>query len=101
MPRFLTMLDRVARLVSLIFVEVFMLILFDPPVRSTLGDGSIVYWQGGDNRYRLWLLVKLEDGRTVGVGSQRMHQPTKGERVVLREQIGLLGTSKFYEPPIS
>ena len=61
----------------------FMLVVLDPPVRSTLHDGSIVCWQGGDNRYRLWLLLKLDDGRTVGVGSQRMLQPTKGERVVL------------------
>jgi hypothetical protein len=96
---YLAVLDRAARLASLILAAMFMLVVLDPPVRSTLDDGSIVYWQGGDNRYRLWLLVKLDDGRTVGVGSQRMLQPTKGERVVLREQIGRLDTSKFFEVP--
>lgn len=46
------------------------------------------------------LVVKLDDGRTVGVYSQRTHWPTEalpaaGERVLVQERIGLLGSRKF------
>jgi hypothetical protein len=79
---------------------------FDPPLRSNLIDGSVVGWQRSDNPsppsahlHRTWLLVKIDDGRTVGVASDRESQPSAGERVIVQERIGLLGTRKFYEMP--
>jgi len=41
----------------------------------------------------------MDDGRTVGVASERRGQPTEGERVLVQERIGLFGTRKFYETP--
>jgi len=75
----------------------------DPPLWSNLIEGSIVRWQPTDNPYpgaqfsSMYLLVKIDDGRTVGVASQRMRPPTQGERVLVQERTGLLGIPKFYE----
>lgn len=82
--------------------------VFDPPLRSRLVEGSIVRWQwteigqSGTTLYTARLLVKLDDGRTVGVKSQRAHWPaagwpTEGERVLVQERKGLLGSRKFYD----
>src|SRR5215468_2843320 len=82
--------------------------VFDPPLSSQLIEGSIVRWQwtetgqSGTNLYSAWLLVKLDDGRTVGVASQPAHWPaagwpTEGGRVLVQERIGLLGSRKFYD----
>jgi hypothetical protein len=95
-----------------IFAAVFLLGLlawgFDPPLRSKLIEGSIIRWQyvdkprSGRTLNILQLIVKLDDGRTVGVASQRTHWPTEawptaGERVLVQERIGLLGSRKFYD----
>jgi hypothetical protein len=83
--------------------------VFDPPLRSKLIEGSIVRWQwteigqdGTTLQHTAWFLVKLDDGRTVGVASQRAHWPTaawptEGERVLVQERIGLLGSRRFYD----
>ena len=82
--------------------------VLDPPLRSKLIEGSIVrrQWtengQSGATLYTARLLVKLDDARTVGVKSQRAHWPTagwptEGERVLVQERIGLLGSGKFYD----
>jgi len=78
---------------------------FDPPLRSNLIEGSVTAWQRSDNPSppgaspRTWLFVKMDDGRTVGVASERRGQPTEGERALVQERIGLFGTRKFYEKP--
>jgi hypothetical protein len=78
---------------------------YDPPLRTNLVEGSIVSWQRSENPYPgtyvvpFWLVVKTDDGRTVGVASYRSSRPTEGERVLVQERVGLLGISKFYETP--
>lgn len=102
-----TLLRRWLSVALAVVASVFLLGLlawgFDPPLRSKLIEGSIVRWQYSDNPYpgadfkTMWLLVKMDDGRTVGVASQRMRQPTAGDRVLVQERIGLLGSRKFYD----
>jgi hypothetical protein len=79
--------------------------ILDPPLRTNLVEGTIISWQRAENPYRgayvvpFWLVVKMNDGRTVGVSSYRSSRPTEGERVLVQERVGLLGISKFYEMP--
>jgi hypothetical protein len=75
---------------------------YDPPVRSNLTGGAVVSWKrsGLPSDARQWtqLFVKIDDGRTVRVASERT-APTVGERVRVQERIGLLGTRTFHEMP--
>ena len=79
--------------------------LFDPPLRSDLIEGSVIGWHRlhipspPSAGLHSTLLVKMDDGRTVGVASERKVQPSEGERVLVQERVGLLGLSKFYEMP--
>ena len=92
-------------LVLLVVMLALLIWAADPPLWSNLVEGSIVRWQYTDNPRpgasftTMWLLVKMDDGRTVGVTSQRMRPPTEGERVLVQERTGLLGIPKFYEIP--
>ena len=76
---------------------------FDPPVRSNLAGGAVISWHRSgvpsEAREWTWLFVKMDDGRTVRVSSERTAQPTVGERVRVQERAGLFGTRKFYEMP--
>jgi len=96
------------KVVASVFMLGLVVWVLDPPLRSQLIEGSIVRWQwteigqSGTNLYSARLLVKLDDGRTVGVASQRAHWPaagwpTEGGRVLVQERIGLLGSRKFYD----
>jgi hypothetical protein len=77
----------------------------DPPWSVSEAKGTILSW--GDTRhldlvlryYKLQLLAKVDDGRTVGVSSERRTAPKVGERVIIQERIGLLGTRTFVELP--
>jgi hypothetical protein len=77
----------------------------DPPLWSNLIEGSIVRWQYTDNPNpgahftTMWLLVKMDDGRTVGVTSQRIRPPTEGERVLVQERTGLLAHPQILRDP--
>jgi hypothetical protein len=94
------------KIVAVVFLLGLLVWGFDPPVRSKLIEGSIIRWQYIDNPRSgrtlqpMSLVVKLDDGRTVGVYSQRTHWPTEalpaaGERVLVQERMGLLGSRKF------
>ena len=76
---------------------------YDPPLRSNLTGGAVISWMRSglpqDPRQWTQLFVKIDDGRTVRVTSERTAQPTVGERVLVQERIGLLGTRTFYEMP--
>lgn len=76
---------------------------FDPPLQSNLAGGAVIGWHrsGIPSEARHWttLFVKIDDGRTVRVASERKAQPTVGERVLVQERVGLLGSRKFYEMP--
>jgi len=101
-------LSATLKVVAGLFMLGLVVRVFDPPLRSKLIEGSIVRWQwteigqSGTNLYSARLLVKLDDGRTVGVHSQRAHWPAagwpaEGGRVLVQERIGLLGSRKFYD----
>ena len=49
--------------------------------------------------YKMNLLVQIDDGRRVGVLSERRSAPSIGERVTVQERIGWLGTARFVEIP--
>jgi hypothetical protein len=45
------------------------------------------------------LVVKADDGRNIGVSSERKVPPTPGERILIQERVGLLGSRSFVEIP--
>lgn len=47
--------------------------------------------------YKMQLFVRTDDGRTIGVYSTRHIPPRTGDRVVIQERIGLLGTRAYVE----
>jgi hypothetical protein len=77
----------------------------DPPWRVTEVQGSVVnsHQPQAPNLviryYRMDLLVKTDDGRTVQVSSERRAHPTVGERIKIQERVGLLGTRAYVEIP--
>jgi hypothetical protein len=78
----------------------------DPPWRVRGAEGSVISfsapqvpWQMITAYYKTALLVRTDDGRTVGVRSQRSAPPAIGERVFLQERFGMLGTHTFVEVP--
>lgn len=78
----------------------------DLPWRAQEIEGSIVSWSASQNPtvmvanyYKMALLVRADDGRMVGVFSERRVAPAVGERVHLQERFGLFGTHSFVELP--
>ena len=77
----------------------------DPPWRVNEIHGSVVSWGARPmpnvvfQYYKVLLVVKTDDGRNVGVSSERRVPPTLGERILIQERIGLLGSRSFVEIP--
>ena len=49
--------------------------------------------------YKMLLVVKADDGRNIGVSSERRIPPKPGERILVQERVGLLGSRSFVEIP--
>jgi hypothetical protein len=49
--------------------------------------------------YKMLLLVRADDGRNNGVSSERKSPPRLGERIVIQERAGWLGSRSFVEIP--
>jgi hypothetical protein len=98
-------LEVATAVVGVAFILAVLIWQFQPPLRTNFMEGSIVSWQRAENPYAgayvipIWLVVKMDDGRTVSVASHRSSRPAEGERVLVQERVGLLGFSKFYEMP--
>src|SRR5262249_50686725 len=77
----------------------------DPPWRVNEIHGSIISWGKRENPdvvvhyYKMRLFVRTDDGRNIGVSSERRVPPTLGERILIQERIGLLGSRSFVEVP--
>jgi hypothetical protein len=77
----------------------------DPPWRVNEIHGSVVSWGARPmpnvviRYYKMLLVVKTDDGRNIGVSSERRVPPTPGERILIQERIGLLGSRAFVEIP--
>jgi hypothetical protein len=77
----------------------------DPPWRVNELEGSVVNWGRQETPnvvvryYKMLLFVRTDDGRNIGVSSERRAPPTPGERILLQERVGLLGTRSFVEIP--
>jgi hypothetical protein len=75
----------------------------DPPWRVNELRGSIISWGKRENPdvvvhyYKMRLFVRTDDGRDIGVSSERRVPPKPGERILVQERIGLLGTRSFVE----
>jgi hypothetical protein len=77
--------------------------MIDPPWQVSEIQGVVL---GAGNRiapsvridfYKVHLLVKADDGRTLGVYSERHVPPATGTRITMQERVGLLGTRTFVE----
>jgi len=88
----------VGAVILLILLLVALVWKFDPPVRSNLASGVIISWHRSGVPSEA-LFVKIDDGRTVRVASERTAQPKVGDRVRVQERTGLFGTRKFFEMP--
>ena len=77
----------------------------DPPWRVNEIHGSIISWGKRENPdvvvhyYKMRLFVRTDDGRDIGVSSERRVPPTPGERILIQERIGILGSRSFVEIP--
>ena len=76
-----------------------------PPWKVKELQGSVVSWgeQVMPNvvirYYKMLLIVRTDDGRDIGVSSERRVPPKPGERIFIQERVGLLGTRSFVEIP--
>jgi hypothetical protein len=77
----------------------------DPPWSVNEIHGSVVSSGGrqtpnvASRYYKMLLVVKADDGRNIGVSSERKVPPTPGERILIQERVGLLGSRSFVEIP--
>jgi hypothetical protein len=77
----------------------------DPPWSANEIRGSVVSWGQQDRPnvvlryYKMFLVVKADDGRNIGVSSERRIPPKPGERILIQERVGLLGSRSFVEIP--
>jgi hypothetical protein len=77
----------------------------DPPLRVSeiqgvvLGSGNRIAPSVRVQYYKVHLMVKADDGRTIGVFSERHVPPAVGTRIAIQERLGLLGTRTFIEIP--
>ena len=99
-------LFRVAFVVLILSLTAFGLLWSYDPTRSVKEiEGTIVSWgvpEGPNNAiryYKMWLLVQTDDGRRVGVSSERRTAPVVSERIAIQERLGWLGTTSFVEIP--
>lgn len=79
--------------------------LIDPPRKVSEIQGVVI---GSGNRivprvrieyYKVHLAVKADDGRNLGVYSERHVPPAVGTRITIQERLGWLGTRTFVEIP--
>jgi hypothetical protein len=77
----------------------------DPPWHVNELQGSIAGWGKQETPnvviryYKMLLFVRTDDGRNIGVSSERRAPPQLGERIMIQERVGLLGTRSFVEIP--
>ena len=77
----------------------------DPPWSVNEIRGSVVSWGVQETPnvvlryYKMLLVVKADDGRNIGVSSERRVPPKPGERILVQERVGLLGSRSFVEIP--
>jgi hypothetical protein len=77
--------------------------MIDPPWQVSevhgvvLGTGNRIAPSVRVQYYKVHLLVKADDGRNIGVFSERHAPPAAGTRVTVQERVGLLGTRTFVE----
>ena len=77
----------------------------DPPWSVNELQGSVVSWGRQESPnvviryYKMLLAVRTDDGRNIGVSSERGIPPKQGERIQIQERIGLFGTRSFVEIP--
>jgi len=75
----------------------------DPPWSVNELEGSVVDWGKQETPnvviryYKMLLFVRTDDGRDIGVSSNRSVAPRRGDRVLVQERVGLLGTRSFVE----
>jgi hypothetical protein len=107
--RFAITLRRWLQIVVLILVIAFGTFVavwsIDPPWRVNELQGSVVGWGKQETPnvviryYRMLVYARTDDGRNVAVSSERRVPPTQGERILIQERVGLLGTRSFVEIP--
>jgi hypothetical protein len=91
-------------IMSVILVTVFA-VFGDPPWSVSEIHGSVVSWGAQEapnvviRYYKMLLVVKADDGRNIGVSSERRIPPKPGERILVQERVGLLGSRSFVEIP--
>ncbi len=77
----------------------------DPPWSVNELQGSVVSWGRQESPnvviryYKILLAVRTDDGRNIGVSSERGVPPKLGERIQIQERVGLFGTRSFVEIP--
>ena len=96
-------------IVGVILVTVFAVFgagwAIDPPWSVNEIRGSVVSWGVQEtpyvvlSYYKMFLVVKADDGRNIGVSSERRIPPKPGERILIQERVGLLRSRSFVEIP--
>jgi hypothetical protein len=96
-------------IISAILITVFAVLgavwAVDPPWSVNEIHGSVVSWGQQEmpnvvlGYYKMFLAVKADDGRNIGVSSERRTPPKPGERILIQERVGLLGSRSFVEIP--
>jgi len=71
----------------------------DPPWRVNEIHGSLAMPNVVFQYYKMLLVVKTDDGRNIGVSSERRVPPMPSERILIQERIGLFGSRSFVEIP--
>jgi hypothetical protein len=80
--------------------------VIDPPWQVgeiqgvVLGSGNKIAPGVRVQYYKVYLLVKAEDGHSIGVFSERHVPPAAGTRITVQERVGLFGTRTFIEIPV-
>ena len=89
-----------------LLVAAFAIIWFNDPARSitelrgtVLGSGANQSPKNAISYYKMRLFVKIDDGRHVGVLSERRTAPSIGDRITVQERLGWFGTTQFVEIP--
>jgi hypothetical protein len=77
----------------------------DPPWSVNEIRGSVVSWGVQETPnvvlryYKMLLVVKADDGRNIGVSSERRAPPKPGDGILIQERVGLFGSRSFVEIP--
>ncbi len=97
---------QIAALILVIALGAIVLVWsIDPPWRVNEVHGSVIGWGKQETPnvviryYKMLLYARTDDGRNVAVSSERRIPPKPGERILIQERVGLLGTRSFVEIP--